>query len=122
MLRHSFALKWYSVGRLLYEARLAHLDHEELRDFRAQFGDTWQLVQLLLGHRSVTTTMNVYLEPFRTLDVELLLEHAAGVPVAELLAMVYQDHPHVRSDPLLGVRRAAIPTELFGQLHYTDDS
>jgi hypothetical protein len=66
--------------------------------------------------------MNVYLEPFRTLDVELLLEHAAGVPVAELLAMVYQDHPHVRSDPLLGVRRAAIPTELFGQLHYTDDS
>ena len=25
MLRHSFALKWYSVGKLLYEARVGHL-------------------------------------------------------------------------------------------------
>ncbi len=102
MLRHSFALKWYSVGKLLYEVRVGHLDDEELRDFRAQFGDTWQLVQLLLGHRSVATTMNVYLEPFRGLDVELLFEHAAGVPVVELLAVLYRDHPRVRSDPLGG--------------------
>ena len=106
MLRHSFALKWYSVGKLLYEARFAHLDDEELRDFRAQFGDTWQLVQLLLGHRSVVTTMNVYLEPFRNLDVELLFEHAAGVPVAELLTVLYRDHPRVRSDPLGGAAAA----------------
>ena len=55
MLRHSFALKWFSVGRLLYKARFAHLNSEDLRDFRSQFGDTWQLVQLLLGHRGVTT-------------------------------------------------------------------
>ena len=54
------ALRWYSVGKLLYEARFAHLDAEELRDFRVQFGDTWQLVQTVLGHRSVTTTMEVY--------------------------------------------------------------
>lgn len=99
-LRHSFALKWCSVGRLLYEARFAHLDGEELRDFRAQFGDTWQLVQLLLGHRSPQTTMGVYLEPFRVLDVELLFEHAAGAPIRELLAAVYRDHPRVRTDPL----------------------
>src|SRR5439155_15749986 len=69
-LRHSFALRWYSVGKLLYDARFAHLDAEELRDFRVQFGDTWQLVQTMLGHRSVTTTMEVYLEPFRHLDVQ----------------------------------------------------
>jgi integrase len=100
MLRHSFALKWYSVGRLLYEARLAHLDREELRDFRAQFGDTWQLVALLLGHRNPQTTMGVYLEPFRALDVELLFEHAAGVPIRELLAAVWREHPRVRTDPL----------------------
>jgi alpha-ketoglutarate-dependent taurine dioxygenase len=49
----------YSVGKLLYDARFAHLDGEELRDFRVQFGDTWQLVQTMLGHRSVTTTMDV---------------------------------------------------------------
>jgi integrase len=99
-LRHSFALKWYSVGKLLYEARFAHLDGEELRDFRAQFGDTWQLVALLLGHRDPRTTMGVYLEPFRALDVELLFEHAAGAPIRELLAAVYRDHPQVRTDPL----------------------
>jgi integrase len=60
MLRHSFALRWFSVGRLLYERRFAHLDGEELRDFRAQFGDTWYLVKTLLGHADVATTMNVY--------------------------------------------------------------
>jgi integrase len=98
-LRHSFALKWYSVGKLLYEARFAHLA-DEVRDFRAQFGDTWGLVALLLGHRNPQTTMGVYLEPFRALDVELLFEHAAGVPIAELLAAVWCDHPRVRTDPL----------------------
>ncbi len=44
--------------------------------------------------------MGVYLEPFRALDVELLFEHAAGVPIAELLAAVWRDHPRVRTDPL----------------------
>ncbi len=50
--------------------------------------------------------MNVYLEPFRNLDVELLFEHAAGVPVAELLTVLYRDHPRVRSDPLGGAAAA----------------
>jgi integrase len=99
-LRHSFALRWYSVGKLLYDARFAHLDGEELRDFRVQFGDTWQLVQAMLGHRSVTTAMDVYLEPFRHLDVELLLEQTVGVPVAALLDKVWRQHPRVAADPL----------------------
>jgi site-specific recombinase XerD len=59
-LRHSFALRWFSVGKLLYEQRFAHLDGDQLRDFRAQFGDTWYLVKTLLGHADVATTMNVY--------------------------------------------------------------
>jgi integrase len=101
-LRHSFALRWYSVGKLLYDARFAHLDPEELRDFRVQFGDTWQLVQTMLGHRSVVTTMEVYLEPFRHLDVQLLLEQATGVPVAALLDAVFREHPRVAGDPLAG--------------------
>jgi site-specific recombinase XerD len=95
ILRHSFALRWFSVGRLLYEARFAHLDAEELRDFRAQFGDTWYLVKTLLGHADVSTTMDTYLEPFRDLDVELLIEHAHGTALAELMAEMFAKHPRV---------------------------
>lgn len=95
ILRHSFALRWFSVGRLLYERRFAHLDGEELRDFRAQFGDTWYLVKTLLGHADVATTMDVYLEPFRDLDVELLIEHAHGGLMAELMAAMFAEHPQV---------------------------
>lgn len=55
-------MRWYSVGRLLYERQVAHLNAEEVRDFRAQFGDTWYLVKTLLGHADVTTTMDIYLK------------------------------------------------------------
>jgi integrase len=95
ILRHSFALRWFSVGRLLYEVRFAHLDAEELRDFRAQFGDTWYLVKTLLGHADVSTTMDTYLEPFRDLDVELLIEHAHGTALSELMAEMFAKHPRV---------------------------
>jgi len=98
MLRHSFALRWFSVGRLLYE-RFAHLDAEELRDFRAQFGDTWYLVKTLLGHADVTTTMDVYLEPFRELDVSLLIEHAQGAGMSALMAEMFAAHPLVITAP-----------------------
>ncbi|MFD8319848.1 hypothetical protein [Kitasatospora purpeofusca] len=40
MLRHSFALRWFSVGRLLFDRKFAHLDGEELRDLRYEFGST----------------------------------------------------------------------------------
>ncbi|MFK0017129.1 hypothetical protein [Streptomyces sp. NPDC091027] len=46
---------------MLYERQVAHLNAEEVRDFRAQFGDTWYLVKTLLGHADVTTTMDTYL-------------------------------------------------------------
>ncbi|MEU8967485.1 site-specific integrase, partial [Streptomyces sp. NPDC048491] len=43
MLRHSAALKWFAVGKLVSARRLAHLTDDELRDFRTQFGmsGTW---------------------------------------------------------------------------------
>jgi integrase len=99
MLRHSMALRWFSVGRLLYERRFAHLDGEELRDFRAQFGDTWHLVQTLLGHADVSTTIDTYLEPFRDLDVALLIEHAHGTVLAELMAEMFAAHRQVVTAP-----------------------
>lgn len=61
MLRHSCALRWYAVGRLAYERRFGHLDAEEQRDFRVQFGNTWDLVATMLGHRSPETTRRHYL-------------------------------------------------------------
>lgn len=99
-LRHSFALRWYSVGRLAYEQRFAHLDVEEQKDFRAQFGDTWSVVATMLGHRNPETTKSHYLEPFRALDVELLLRHASEASVTQFLANYLADHPQVRTDPV----------------------
>jgi integrase len=99
-LRHSCALRWYAVGRLAYERRLAHLSEEETKDFRAQFGDTWDLVATILGHRNPETTRRHYLEPFRALDVEMLLHHAQQAAVESFLASYLADHPLVRTDPL----------------------
>ncbi|TFC17148.1 tyrosine-type recombinase/integrase [Cryobacterium sp. MDB2-10] len=96
MLRHSFALRWYTVGKLIRERRLAHLTADEARDFRAEFGSTWHLVQTMLGHRNTETTKHVYLEPFLALDVSLLLEHAADdTTVRQLLDAALREHPFV---------------------------
>jgi integrase len=97
MLRDSCALRWFAVGRLAYERRFAHLSEEEARDFRVQFGDTWDLVATILGHRSPETTKRHYLEPFRALDVELLLQHAQQAAVEGFLASYLADHPLVRT-------------------------
>lgn len=102
MLRHSCALRWYAVGRLAYEHRFGHLDEQESKDFRVQFGDTWNLVATMLGHRNPQTTRDHYLEPFRGLDIELLLEHARHASVDGFLSAYLADHPQVRTDPLRG--------------------
>jgi site-specific recombinase XerD len=104
MLRHSFALKWYAIGKLVHAARLGHLSADERADFREQFGDTWHLVQTMLGHARVETTQRVYLEPFKTLEVETLLAHADGFPVDAFMAELLAGHRRVRTDPLAVTR------------------
>ncbi|MEU5108172.1 site-specific integrase [Streptomyces sp. NPDC021354] len=104
MLRHSCALKWYAIGKLVYAARLGHLSEDEQRDFREQFGSVWHLVQTILGHRQVETTKSVYLEPFRTLEVEMLLAYAEGFPLGPFMAELLAGHPRVRTDPLAAAR------------------
>lgn len=100
MLRDSCALRWFAVGRLAYERWFGHLSEQETKDFRVQFGDTWDLVATILGHRSPETTKRHYLEPFRALDVELLLQHAQGAAAEGFLASYLADHALVRTDPL----------------------
>jgi len=100
MLRHSFALRWYSVGRLMYDKHFAHLTEDELRDYRAQFGNAWDLVQMLLGHRSPETTREIYLEPFRSLDMELLFVQAAEETVPQLMAALFAGDRRILGDPL----------------------
>lgn len=100
MARHSAALQWFSLGRLVYGKQIGHLNEEETRDFRGQFGDTWDLTQTILGHRRVETTKSVYLEPFRNLSVETLMAHLEGFDVKQYLAEVFVNHPKVISDPV----------------------
>jgi integrase len=96
VLRHSFSLRWYAVGRLVWERRAPGLSPGQVHDFREQFGDTWSLVQTMLGHSNVNTTKDIYLEPFRALDVKLLLEHGVNELQAETLLDVLRSNPRVR--------------------------
>lgn len=100
MLRHSFALRWFSVGRLLFDRKFAHLEGEELRDLRYEFGSTWDLVRLLLGHADQRTTKEVYLEPFQALELELLLLHADNSGISDLMVAVYGSDRRVLGDPV----------------------
>lgn len=54
-------------------------------------------MQTMLGHATLQTTMVVYLEPFRALDVQLLLEHAAIDLTDESLLALLRNHPRVMS-------------------------
>ncbi|MGY4543651.1 site-specific recombinase XerD [Arthrobacter sp. UYNi723] len=96
MLRHSFALRWYAVGRLVWERRRAGAGSDRLEDFREQFGDTWSLVQTMLGHLDVNTTRNIYLEPFIGLDVEFLLAHSGDELSRDGVLAFLRSDPRVR--------------------------
>jgi integrase len=73
MLRHSFALRWYTIATAVAWRRMAGLAPQEQRDLRQQMGDVWFLLATLLGHRSADTTREYYLEPFQALEVEHLV-------------------------------------------------
>ncbi len=73
MCRHSFALKWFSILSMVWNNRLTGFTAEELKDYRAQFGDIWYQLAGLLGHADPSTTRDHYLEPFTRLDVDYLM-------------------------------------------------
>lgn len=95
-LRHSFALRWFVVARLLWDRRQTLLTPSEAEDLRHEMGSHWTLVQTLLGHRHPNTTMSVYLEPFQGLDIELLGAHAADESVSGLMANLFRENDRVQ--------------------------
>jgi hypothetical protein len=73
MMRHSFALKWFSILSVVWEHRVEGFTEEELKDLREQLGDIWYQLATLLGHASPSTTRDHYLEPFTGLQVDYLM-------------------------------------------------
>lgn len=96
-LRHSFALKWFVIGRLLWIGRTSMLPRDEAEALRDELGSEWFLVQTLLGHRSVETTRNTYLEPFIGLDIESLLSQVHDKDAEQLLTLFLDNHARVES-------------------------
>lgn len=74
MLRHSYALRWYSILIFARWQETEELTEAERRDLRDELGSVWFMLASMLGHRSAETTKNVYLEPFTALQVEQLIE------------------------------------------------
>ena len=96
MLRHSFALRMLVTLTHAFDRRLG-LTPEERREYRVLFGDPFVLVQTMLGHRSLDTTRNIYLEPVNGLQVELFLngEDDDDAPVSSLLSRIAVDAPQI---------------------------
>lgn len=77
MLRHSFALRMLVTLIYAHERKMG-ITPAERREYRHIFGDPWVLVQTLLGHASLETTRNCYLEPVSGLQVDLFLNDDAA--------------------------------------------
>lgn len=110
MLRHSFALKWFSILSVVWERRIDGFTEEEVKDLRDQLGDIWYQLATLLGHASPVTTRDHYLEPFTSLQVDYLMslldeDEQAGVDA--LVRMVAADSDRV-------LNRAQPPAQVTG--------
>jgi integrase len=85
MARHSFALRMLVSLHHALDRRLG-LSPAERRHYREVYGSVWDLVKDLLGHRSVETTRDIYLEPVRGLPLDSLLDGEDHTPSDEVLA------------------------------------
>ncbi|MBA0045098.1 site-specific integrase [Mycobacteroides sp. LB1] len=100
MLRHSFALRWFSVATFVAWERTSGLTTAEQRDFRNQLGDIWFLLSTLLGHRSAETTRSIYLEPFQNLHVDQLvavMDSDDRAALERLIGAISTNEPRVLS-------------------------
>lgn len=100
MLRHSFALKWFSILSVVWERDIEGFTDKEVADLRDQLGDIWYQMATLLGHRHPLTTRDTYLEPFSALKVDYLmslLDEEEATAVDALVRTVAADSRRVLS-------------------------
>ncbi len=92
MLRHSFALRMLVTLMHVFERRM-NITPDERREYRMIFGDPWNLVQTLLGHRSSEVTREIYLEPVNGLQIDLFLNDTLDErgSVDDLLSKIASD-------------------------------
>ncbi|MFG3063956.1 hypothetical protein ACGFYM_36120 [Streptomyces sp. NPDC048231] len=81
MLRHSMALRMLVSLHNALDKRLG-LTPDERRHYENVYGQVWQMVKDMLGHRSEQITRDTYLEPLRGLQLESLLNDNDN-PVSE---------------------------------------
>ncbi|MFF0626733.1 integrase [Streptomyces sp. NPDC004296] len=72
MLRHSMALRMLGTLHNALDKRLG-LTPQERRHYEDVYGQVWEMVKDLLGHKNEDVTRDTYLEPFRGLQLESLL-------------------------------------------------
>jgi len=104
MCRHSFALRMLVSLHHALDARLG-LDPAQRRHYQQVYGSVWDLVKDLLGHRSVETTRDIYLEPVRGLQLDSLLDGADHAPSEEVLARLAATTGLVLDVPAAAVAR-----------------
>lgn len=96
MLRHSFALRMLVTLIYAHERKMG-ITPAERREYRHIFGDPWVLVQTLLGHASLETTRNCYLEPVSGLQVDLFLndDMAEDASIADFITHIAAAAPGI---------------------------
>ncbi|MYD66264.1 MAG: integrase [Chloroflexi bacterium] len=98
-LRHSFALKWLVVSLYILDQHF-NITPEQREYYRKQFGDGYEFVQRLLGHRSSQTTRDIYLAPAKDLPIEILLRKDAKFhSPKDLMDVITGASPRVQGVP-----------------------
>ena len=99
MLRHSFALRMLVTLMHALDRRFG-LTPQQRQEYRELYGDPYVYVQTLLGHRSRDTTEAIYLEPVKSVAVELFLNGDEDRESASaVLSRIAESSDRVLDDP-----------------------